>query len=63
MSWLIRTFTDPGMTVVDPVMGAGSTGLASLETGRSFLGIERDPGYFAIAQRRIAEARAESEAA
>jgi DNA modification methylase len=56
MSYLIKTFTDPGMCVLDPTMGSGSTGLACLETGRSFIGIERDPGFFEVASQSIKEA-------
>ena len=44
-------------TVLDPFMGSGTTGVACVQTGRSFIGIEIDEGYFAIAQRRIAEAQ------
>jgi site-specific DNA-methyltransferase (adenine-specific) len=38
-------------------MGSGTTGVACVETGRNFIGIEIDPQYFAIAERRIAEAQ------
>ena len=54
---LIRDFTDPGETILDPFMGSGTTGVACVQTGRNFIGIEIDPGYFAIAERRIAEAQ------
>ena len=47
----------PGGTALDPFMGSGTTGVACVRTGRRFIGIEIDPGYFAIAQRRIAEAQ------
>lgn len=53
---LIRTYTNEGDTVLDFTMGSGSTGCACANTGRRFLGIELDPGYFEIAQKRIAEA-------
>lgn len=43
--------------VFDPFMGSGSTGVAAINTGRRFIGIELDPGYFFTAQRRIAEAQ------
>jgi hypothetical protein len=56
LSWLIRLISDPGDTILDPFAGSGSTGLACLNTGRSFIGIESDPAYFAIAQRRLAAA-------
>lgn len=57
LEYLIRTYTNPGDTVLDNTMGSGSTGVACMNTGRRFIGIERDEKYFAIAERRIAEAR------
>ncbi|MDR6421297.1 site-specific DNA-methyltransferase (adenine-specific) [Paraburkholderia phenoliruptrix] len=56
MEYLIRTYTKEGETVLDNCMGSGTTGVAAARTGRKFIGIERDPGYFAIATNRIAEA-------
>lgn len=53
MRWLVRTFTDPGHVVLDPFMGSGTTGVAAVEEGRSFVGIELEPEYHAIAARRI----------
>lgn len=53
----IERLTDPGQTVLDPFMGSGTTGVACIKTGRNFIGIERDEGYFAIAQRRIEQAQ------
>ena len=47
----------PGATVFDPFMGSGTTGVACVRTGRNFIGCEIDPTYYAIAQRRIAEAQ------
>ncbi len=55
----ILQITDVGFTILDPFMGGGSTGVACIEMGRSFIGCEIDPHYFAIAQRRIAEAQAQ----
>lgn len=52
---LVRASSDEGHTVFDPFMGSGTTGVACAHTGRKFIGIERDPEYFAIAQKRIAE--------
>lgn len=43
-------------TIIDPFMGSGTTGVACVNLGRSFIGIERDPDYFDIACRRIEEA-------
>lgn len=53
MEYLIRTYTNPGDLVLDNCMGSGTTGVAAVNTGRRFIGIERDPGYFAIASRRV----------
>jgi DNA modification methylase len=58
MKWCLEAAKVPaGATVLDPFMGSGTTGVACVQTGRSFIGIEIDPGYFAIAQKRIAEAQ------
>jgi site-specific DNA-methyltransferase (adenine-specific) len=57
MEYLIRTYTHEGETVLDNTMGSGTTGVACVNTNRRFIGIERDENYFAIAERRIAEAR------
>jgi site-specific DNA-methyltransferase (adenine-specific) len=56
MEYLIRTYTNPGDLVLDNCMGSGTTGVAAALSGRRFIGIERDPSYFAIASKRIAEA-------
>jgi len=55
--YLIRTYTNEGDTVLDFTMGSGTTGVACVQTGRNFIGIEIDPTYFAIAERRIKEAQ------
>lgn len=54
---LIRTYTNEGETVLDNTMGSGSTGVAAVNTGRSFIGMELDTGYFDTARRRIKEAQ------
>jgi len=59
LEYLIRTYTNEGEVVLDNVMGSGSCGVAAVNTGRDFVGIEMDAGYFAIAQERIAKARQE----
>jgi len=56
MEYLIRTYTNEGETVLDNTMGSGTTGVACANTGRNFIGIERDDKYFAIAQKRIEDA-------
>ena len=53
MRYLCRLVTPPGGIVLDPFMGSGSTGKAALLEGFDFIGIERDPAYFAIAQERV----------
>ena len=55
LAWLIRTYTDAGDTVLDSFMGSGSTGVACLQEGRRFIGIEKDQKYFETAKERIAE--------
>ena len=50
---LIRVSSNPGAVVLDCFMGSGSTGVACLNTGRDFIGIEIDPDYFNIAKERI----------
>jgi len=49
--------SEPGDLVLDPFMGSGTTGVACVKTGRRFIGIEIDPTYFGIAERRIREAQ------
>jgi site-specific DNA-methyltransferase (adenine-specific)/modification methylase len=55
MRWCLDLVSD-AQTILDPFMGSGTTGVAALQAGRSFIGIERDPDYFEIACRRIREA-------
>ena len=55
LEYLIRTYTNEGETVLDFTMGSGSTGVACVNTGRNFIGIELDKDYFAIAKKRIEE--------
>ena len=57
---IITNFTKKGDTVLDPFMGSGTTGVAAANTGRRFIGIERDPDYFQIAQARIQKAQADA---
>ena len=57
--WLIGSATREGATVLDPFMGSGTTGVACMQTGRNFIGVEIDPGYFAIAKKRIEDAAAQ----
>ena len=57
MEYLIRTYTREGETVLDSCMGSGTTGVACANTGRRFIGIERESRYFEIACRRIEDAQ------
>ena len=59
MEYLIRTYTNEGETVLDFTMGSGTTGVACINTGRNFIGIERDDKYFQIALDRINAAKLE----
>lgn len=52
MKWCIQTFSS-GETILDPFMGSGTTGVAAVQLGRKFTGIEIDPKYFEVACRRI----------
>jgi DNA modification methylase len=54
MAYLIRTYSNPGDTVLDNTMGSGTTGVAALQEGRAFIGMEQDAGYYRIACERIA---------
>jgi DNA modification methylase len=56
LEYLIKTYTDECETVLDNTMGSGSTGVAAAKTARRFIGIEREPKYYEIAQRRISDA-------
>lgn len=58
MEYLISTYTNEGETVLDNTMGSGTTGVACANTGRNFIGIERDEKYFQIAKERIEQAYA-----
>jgi len=55
--YLIRTYTNEGEIVLDNTMGSGTTGVACVNTGRMFIGIEKDEKYFAIARQRIRDAQ------
>lgn len=52
---LVTNSSNTGDVVLDPFMGSGSCGVACLETGRKFIGIEIDKKYFDVAVERIQE--------
>ena len=56
LEYLIRTYTNEGETVFDNTMGSGTTGVACVNTNRSFIGMELDEEYFNIAKKRIEDA-------
>lgn len=56
MRQLVEWFSDPGEHILDPFMGSGTTGVAALERGRTFTGLELDPAYYAEATARITAA-------
>ena len=57
MEWLIKNYTNENDIILDPFMGSGSTGIACVNTNRSFIGIELDENYFNIAKERIENAK------
>ena len=54
--WMVERVSFPQQTILDPFMGSGTTGVACVNLGRKFIGIEREPSYFDTACRRIEEA-------
>lgn len=63
LEYLIKTYTNEGETVLDNVMGSGSTGVAAVNTGRKFIGIELDEKFYETAKNRIEKAIEEKEKA
>jgi len=61
MKWLVDRASLAGETVLDPFMGSGTTGVAAVQMGRQFIGIERERKYFDIACERIARAQAQGQ--
>ena len=55
-TYCVTGWSRPDATILDPFMGSGTTGVACMRTGRKFIGIEIDKGYYDIAKRRIEEA-------
>jgi DNA modification methylase len=51
--YIVNTYSNPGDIVLDPCMGSGTTGEACVNTGRSFIGIEKERKYYDIAEQRI----------
>lgn len=56
MEYLIKTYSNEGETVLDNCMGSGTTGVAAMNCGRDFIGIEMDQKYYQAAKERIESA-------
>jgi adenine-specific DNA-methyltransferase len=61
MAHIVKSSTRQCSTVLDPFMGSGTTGVAAIQLGRKFIGIERDERYFDIACKRIEQAVAQGQ--
>ena len=59
LEYIIETYTNEGMTVLDNVMGSGSTGVAAINLKRNFIGIEKEPKFYQFAEQRIMKAKQE----
>ncbi len=59
LEYLIKTYTQPGEIVLDNCIGSGTTAIAALNTGRFFIGIEKEPKYVEIARKRVEQAQAQ----
>jgi DNA modification methylase len=53
MMWCLEKYSKEGMTVLDPFLGSGTTAVACKKLGRNFIGIEKEPAYVAIAEKRL----------
>ena len=58
MRWAISHLPPECGTIMDPMMGSGSTGVACIQAGKKFIGVEADAKYFAIARDRLNETHA-----
>jgi DNA modification methylase len=61
MNFLVNSYTVAGGALIDNCMGSGTTGVAAIQLGRKFTGIEREPKYFDIACKRIEQAYAQGQ--
>jgi DNA modification methylase len=59
MEWAVSLLPEPALSILDPFMGSGTTGVACANLGRKFIGIEIEPRYFDIACTRIDAAYAQ----
>lgn len=56
MRWCVEQLSSKVVKIFDPFMGSGTTGVAAVQLGRKFIGVEIEPRYFEIAVKRISEA-------
>lgn len=61
MAELVADFTQPEQTILDPFMGSGTTGVAAVQAGRNFIGVEMNPEYFAVACERLEQAQRQAD--
>jgi len=57
---ILLDYSKAGQTIFDPFLGSGTTAVACINTGRNFIGIEKDKDYFEIAQKRVKEAQGQT---
>ena len=60
IKWCVLLRSEEGQTIFDPFLGSGTTAVACINTGRNFIGIEKDKDYFEIAQKRVKEAQGQA---
>lgn len=60
LKYLVLTYSNKGDTILDNCMGSGTTALACIDTGRNFIGFEKEKKYFDIAMQRISQMRQQS---
>jgi DNA modification methylase len=61
MRWCIEHLPPDTRTILDPFAGSGTTGVAAIQMGKRFIGIEREPAYFDVMRRRIEEAHRQTD--
>jgi site-specific DNA-methyltransferase (adenine-specific) len=57
--WILDNYSDPNSIILDPFLGSGTTAIAAHNTGRFFIGIEKEPKYVEIARKRVEQAQAQ----
>lgn len=57
--WILDNYSERGMTILDPFLGSGTTAIAAHNTGRFFIGVEKEPKYCEIARQRLEQAQSQ----